>query len=289
METFFNFVGKIDYGDKIIWSLVWLFTLILLNKLINRILYKAIKTQGKYYTIKKRMNYLTSFIFFLLMLFIWSDSTSNLTTYIGLLSAGIAIALKEFFVNIAAWLFIAFKKPFDVGHRVLIGDQRGDVIDIRVFQFSLMEVSSYEDGEQSTGRIIDVPNYYVLTYPVINYTKGFEYIWNEIKVVVTFESDWKLAKTLLTDIVNKDAAHLTDNVKTQLNEAAKKYMIQYNKLTPIVYTDVLDSGVQLTLRYLCSPKQRRTSNNAIWEDILIMLDEQDNIDLAYPTRRVVNG
>lgn len=288
MEAFMDFISKIDYGDKIIWTLVWLITIILINKLINRILYKAIKIPSKYYILKKRMNYLTSFIFFLMILFIWSDTTSNLTTYIGLLSAGIAIALKEFFVNIAAWLFIAFKKPFDVGHRVLIGEQRGDVIDIRVFQFSLMEVSSEKEGEQSTGRIIDVPNYYVLTFPVINYTKGFEYIWNEINVLITFESDWKLAKKLLTDIVNKDAAHLTDHVKNQLNEAAKKYMIQYNKLTPIVYTDVLDSGVQLTLRYLCSPKQRRTSNNAIWEDILLMLDEYDNIDLAYPTRRIIN-
>ncbi len=188
MEAFMDFISKIDYGDKIIWTLVWLITIILINKLINRILYKAIKIPSKYYILKKRMNYLTSFIFFLMILFIWSDTTSNLTTYIGLLSAGIAIALKEFFVNIAAWLFIAFKKPFDVGHRVLIGEQRGDVIDIRVFQFSLMEVSSEKEGEQSTGRIIDVPNYYVLTFPVITYTKGFEYIWNEINVLITFES-----------------------------------------------------------------------------------------------------
>jgi small-conductance mechanosensitive channel len=133
-----------------------------------------------------------------------------------------------------------------------------------------------------------VPNHFVFSYPLVNYTKGFEYIWNEIKVLITFESDWELAKKLLTEIVNKDSKHLIKEAKGQVREAAKKYMIHYDKLTPIVYTDVKTSGVQLTLRYLCSPKQRRGTVNMMWEDILKMLDENTTIDLAYDTRRVIN-
>jgi len=91
---------------------------------------------------------------------------------------------------------------------------------------------------------------------------------------------------MLNDIVNKHTVHLTKEAKTEVREAARKYMIQYNKLTPIVYIDVKESGVELAIRYLCTPKQRRTTTNLIWEDILRLTRENDNINLAYPTMRI---
>ncbi len=63
-------------------------------------------------------------------------------------------------------------------------------------------------------------------------------------------------------------------------------MIHYKNLTPIVYTDVKDSGVQLTIRYLCEPRQRRNTINDIWQDILIAMANEDDIQFAYTTMRV---
>lgn len=251
--------------------------------------YRSISDNKRYYSIKQRINYTAGVVLIICVVFIWFDSVSSLTTYIGLLSAGIAIALKEIIINIAGWIFIESRKPFEVGHRIMIGTQKGDVIDKRLFQFTLMEVSSYEEGEQSTGRIVDIPNGFVFIHPTINYTKGFEYIWNEIRILLTFESDWKKAKKLLFNIANKDTEITTERVSKQIKDASKKYMIHYNILTPIVYTDVKDSGIQLTVRYLCEPKQRRTTSNKVWEDALVMIEENEDINLAYPTKRVING
>lgn len=288
MKEFLDFATTNGYTEKVIWSLIWLVAIIIMIKMINRILFKAIKDNGTYHQAKKTTDYSLSILLIIVLIFIWMESTKNLATYIGLLSAGIAISLKELFSNMAGWVFIMVKKSFKVGDRILIGHQKGDVIDIRVFQFSLMEVSADEEGEQSTGRIIDVPNYFILTYPLVNYTKGFEYIWNEIKVLLTFESDWKYAKTLLEGIINDKEFHEVTEVDSQIKNAAKRYRIHYKTLTPIVYTDVKESGVQLTLRYLCAPKQKRTTVNIIWEEVLQMIDTNANIDLAYPTKRVIN-
>ena len=288
MDKFIQIVTDSAYTEKIIWSVIWLVAIIVIIKVIDRILYKTIKDNGMYHQAKKTTNYSLSILLMIVLIFIWMESTNNLATYVGLLSAGVAISLKELFSNMAGWVFIIAKKSFKVGDRILIGDQKGDVIDIRVFQFSLMEVSSSEDGEQSTGRIIDVPNYFILTYPLVNYTKGFEYIWHEIKVLLTFESDWQGAKTLLEGIINSKKFHEVTEVDSQIRNAAKRYRIHYNTLTPIVYTDVKESGVQLTLRYICAPKQKRTTVNIIWEEVLQMIDENPTIDLAYPTKRVIN-
>jgi len=269
---------------KIFYSIAITVLILLITKLIKSIIYRKVNDSVKYYSIKQVINYIVGILIIVLNFIIWLDSVSNVATYIGLLSAGIAIALKEVFTNIAGWILLEFRKPFEVSHRIMIGEQKGDVIDKRLFHFTLMEVSSFEDGEQSTGRIIDIPNSFVFTYAIVNYTKGFEYIWNEIKILLSFESNWRKAKENLLNIANKDTDITTEKVSKQIKNASKKYMIQYNKFTPIVYMDVKENGIQLTLRYLCEPKRRRITSNKIWEDVLDMVEQFSDIRLAKDER-----
>src|SRR3989441_12617332 len=110
--------------------------------------------------------------------------------------SGLAIALKDPVTNLAGWIFIVWRRPFEVSDRVEIGGHKGDVIDIRLLQFTLNEIGNWVNADQSSGRIIHIPNGKVFTEPVANYDKGFKYIWNEVPVLVTFESDWRQAKAI---------------------------------------------------------------------------------------------
>ena len=268
---------------KLVYSVVTLVIIYVLILLLKNLVYKYVENKDRYYQIKKGLNYFQGFLIFLALLIIWLEVSANLTTYIGLLSAGIAVALKEVIADMAGWVFISSRHSFVVGDRIEINGIKGDVIDIRLFQFTVIEIGGWVDAEQSTGRLIDIPNSYVFVYPTTNYNKGFNYIWNEIKVLITFESDWELAKKLLKKVVIKDQNEIVADALKEIKQAARKYMIHYQNLGPIVYTDVKESGVELTLRYLCSPKKRRTSVTLIWEDILTEFAKYDQINLAYPT------
>ena len=72
----------------------------------------------------------------------------------------------------------------------------------------------------------------------------------------------------------------------QVYRARKSYLIHYNYLTPIVYTDVKDRGVRLAVRHLSDPRRRRSISEKIWEDTLDKFSEHDDIELAYPTMRI---
>jgi len=237
------------------------------------------------YRIRKTVAYITYPLAFLIIGRIWFAGIQAVSTYLGLLSAGLAIALQTPLVNLAGWAFILWRQPFKVGDRIELGTDRGDVIDQRIFMFSLMEIGNWVDADQSTGRVIHLPNGKIFTDVMANYSQGFQYIWNEIPVLVTFESDWRKAKELLDEIALRHGASLTDSAARKLRETANKFMIFYNKLTPKVYTTVKDSGVMLTIRYLCEPRKRRGSEQEIWEDILDAFAAHDNIDFAYPTQR----
>jgi len=217
---------------------------------------------------------------------IWFEAIRSLGTFLGLVSAGLAIALKDLVADLAGWAFILWRKPFELGDRIEIGGQRGDVVDIRPFAFTMMEIGNWVDADQSTGRMIHVPNANVFTQPLANYTASFPFLWNELPVLVTFESDWKKAKGLLEEIVAEETRGVSQEAERTLKTTSKRFLIHYPHLTPIVYTSVLDSGVMLTIRYLCHPRRRRGTAQALWERILDAFAGHDDIDFAYPTRRM---
>ena len=274
---------------KIAATLILIIILVLARLLVLLIAYRFVNDIAKRYAWKKISLYTIVIALIIILMRIWLEGSSGVATILGLASAGIAIALKDPVTNIAGWVFIVLSKPFTVGDRVQIGNFTGDVIDLRMFQFTLNEVGNWVKADQSTGRIIHIPTGKVFTEPVTNFTKGFKYIWNEIPVMVTYESNWKKAKKILLDIASKYALNLSESAKKSLQAASKKYMIYYSKLTPAVYTTGSDSGVTLTIRYLCEPHKRRDTEHMIWEEILDKFERAKDIDLAYPTRRTFNN
>lgn len=217
---------------------------------------------------------------------IWFTALSSLGTFLGLLSAGLAIALKDLVADLAGWAFIVWRKPFDVGDRIQLGAFAGDVVDRRIFQFTIMEIGNWVDADQSTGRLIHVPNAKLFTEPLANYVTGFPYLWNELKVLITFESDWRAGKRLLGEIAAAFTVDITKEAHAPQRGGEARFLIHYRKLTPVVYVSVVDSGVLLTLRYLCRPRERRGTAGELWEHILDTFAESPEVALAYPTQRV---
>jgi small-conductance mechanosensitive channel len=258
----------------------------LVRRIVLGFVYQRVKDPWGRYRWRKGLTYALVTAGVIIIAGIWlTAGVTELVSFLGILSAGLAIALKEPLSNFAGWAFIIWRRPFEVGDRVQIGPHAGDVIDLGLFQFTLNEIGAWVDADQSSGRIIHIPNGKIFTDPVANYNKGFRYIWNEVPVVVTFESDWRKAKQILGKIAVKHAEHLTAQAEQELLSASQQYLINYRKLTPIVYTKVVNDGVQLTIRYLIEPRKRRGTEHAIWEDILTEFAAAPDIDLAYHTTR----
>jgi small-conductance mechanosensitive channel len=274
-----------ELQTKILFSLLIFIAIWLLRKLAQRFFVDRFEDHKDRYRWTKTVRTISLIIALLFLSRVWLGIFDSLGTFLGLLSAGLAIAFKDMLVNIGGWIFILIRKPFIMGDRIQIDGIIGDVIDIRFFQFSVIEVGNWVDADQSTGRIINIPNGFVFSKWQANYTAGFEYIWNEIPVLLTFESDWKTAKKILNQIVLEKSLDLSPHAESQIKEASKKYMIIYENLTPIVYTSVKDSGVLLTMRYICQARQRRGTEESIWEMVLDEFAKYQNIDFAYPTTR----
>ncbi len=273
---------------EILVSIIIILFLSILRFIILKLVWRQTQDAKIRYQWNRTLSFIIPFTGIILVGAVWLPAFEQFGAFLGLITAGLAIALKDPITNLAGWLFILIRKPFVVGNRVQVGKHTGDVIDIRLFQFTMLEIGNWVEADQSTGRIIHIPNGKVFLEPQANYSSGFEYIWNEIKVLITFESNWTNAKSILEDIINEHSKNVDLKAKKEILEATKNFMIYYKHLTPIIYTSVKEHGVELTMRYLCNPRRRRGSENEIWENVLIQFNAQEDINFAYPTTRFYN-
>jgi len=159
----------------------------------------------------------------------------------------------------------------------------GDVIDIGLFYTTLLEVRNWIDADQATGRIVSVPNGSVLHQPVRNYTKQHKYLWDELKLVVTPESNWEEAMRLLGEIGQEHTKDFIEEADKSLTRLERYYYVEGHVLDPNVYITPVADGYSLTLRYVVDAWQRRSTHSNIWGHIIRVVDERDDMFVAPTT------
>ncbi|MFW5883254.1 MAG: mechanosensitive ion channel family protein, partial [Verrucomicrobiota bacterium] len=224
-----------------------------------------------WYPARKATSYVVVTVGFLGLSWIWVAALGELATFFGLAAAGIAVALSDVLRNIAGWVYIVVRRPYRVDDRIEIGAVAGDVIDIRVQRTTLLEIRNWVDADQSTGRIVHVPNGYVFTQQVFNFTEGFGYIWHEIPLLITFESDPDVAEAILQRALEEVGGHTPEQAAERIRAASRAYKIRYTHLTPTVYLTVKPGGILLTGRLLVDARRRRAIDQQVWRRVLTEL------------------
>jgi len=269
-------------------SLVTVAILVVIRFVVLRIVSAREKDLQRLYRWRRGTTYVVIGLGVLMVGRIWLESVQTLTTILGFASAGLAIALRDPIVNLVGWVFIVWRRPFELGDRVQIGTLVGDVVDQGVADFSVMEVGVWVEGEDYTGRVVRVPNGLLFTQPLHNHHAGwFPYVWNEIEVAITLESNWDAAKHILEEIVVRHGANVSREVEEEVKQGARNYLfVRETNLKPTVLVRVApERGIVMTLRYLCDPRRKRGTAMAIWADVLGQFSSREDLDFAYPTQR----
>lgn len=228
---------------------------------------------------RKNSAYATAFVLLLLLFPIWLPSIQSMLAVIGIFGAGVLIVLKEVILNVAGWFYIILRRPFEEGNRISISGLMGDVIDMRMLEFSMMEVRPREQGGQSTGRVLHIPNSILFTQPMANSSKEFLFNWNELLVPLTTDSNWKKAVEILMQIGHDCIEEIT-SADRRIVYSETEYAIRYSNLTPGVYVEVRDGQIQITLRHLVEPRNARQIADSLWREILSRFGAEDDIVLA---------
>lgn len=275
LRTFCDYIESITtIKSNNVYLIIVSLAIILIIKIIRytilKISFKKNLNSKEKYMYNKKGNALATCVTLILLALLWIDYLKNFITLITFISTAITLSLKDIIFNFFSGIYIKTSKLFSLEDRIEINDLKGDVVNINKTGFDLLEIGDRVNGEQSTGRIVHVPNSIVFTYPVKNYVKAFKYIWDEIKINIPLESDVFKTKKELYRIIKKNSIvrNIPNKMENEVNDASTEYRIYFNNLEPIIYLEVVEEHIELYLRFLVHPKKKRNVENSIWLDIL---------------------
>ena len=214
---------------------------------------------------------------------LWAKLLPHASTFLGLIGAGLAVALREPLLSIAGRIAIFFAHMYTAGDRIEINKLSGDVIDVGFFYTRMMEIGNWIGGDQYSGRIIQFANAQVFGASVFNYTRNFAYIWDEIKLPITYASNTKLATEILKSVGGEYTREFMHDAEPQIEKMQRIFMVPRFEVEPVVFMKVTDNWVELTLRYLVDPKKRRAASSYMFGQIFQQIREHKDIEIASST------
>jgi len=244
-----------------------------------------------FYSVNKVVNFVFILLIFLIILFTYLENVENLMTILSFASAGIAIALKDWFMSLLGWVVILISGSIHVGDRVKFVkdgfEYVGDIVDISVLRITLHEdvtlTSVYKN--RRTGRIIFIPNNYIFTDMIANYSHaGLKTVWDGIDFYVTFDSNIAKTQHIAKEVTRKYSKGYTDMTRKQLNKLRSKYSIRNTAVEPRILGFLDDYGVRISAWYLTNAYATLTLRSTISMEILARLQEEDDIHIALPSQ-----
>ena len=260
---------------------------LLFKHLFEELLIGRITVSKTRYSFRKTVSILYLVVLVAVVMNIWIESTQSLLVSYGIVAAGLAIALQDLFKNFFGGIVIFVTGIYRVGDRVEIGSMMGDVIDIDILYTTLMEMGEWMSGDQATGRLTMIPNGYILSGSVNNYTKDHSFLWDEISIPITYDSDWKEAVTKILAVVRRETAGVGRDAEESLSALEEKYYLPRKVVEPAVFITLTDNWVNFDIRYVTMVRERRITNSRLSRLILEEIEKSDDIKLASTTIDIV--
>jgi len=149
-----------------------------------------------------------------------------------------------------------------------------------------MEIGNWIGGDQYSGRIIQFAHAEVFGASVFNYTRNFPYIWDEIKLPITYSSNIQAATEILKKVGREYSREFMAGAESQTARMERVFMVPRFEVEPVVYMKVTDNWVELTLRYLVDPKKRRAATSYIFSAMFSQIRSVSDIQIASSTMTV---
>jgi small-conductance mechanosensitive channel len=258
-----------------------------LSKLIgDKLIDTYAENPRRHYRLRQLLSTLITVFGAALIGIFWARLLQKTSTFLGLVGAGLAIALREPLLSLAARIAIFAGRIYVVGDRIEVDKMSGDVIDIGFVYTRIMEIGNWISGDQYTGRILQFPNAKIFGAAVFNYTKSWEYVWDEVQLAITYDSNMKAASDILRQVGEKYTSDFLQGAERQMHRMQRYFAVENFELKPQVYVKVTTNWVGLTMRYIVDPKKRRVAQTYMYTNIFDRIFERNDVQIGSDTMNV---
>jgi len=286
-------------GSKLLYTLALIAALIALRFVLRALIPVVIRGDhrrvGRFWA-RQAGNLLTAVLLVALTLSIWFDDPARLATGLGLFSAGVAFALQQVITSLAGYLLILRGDLFQIGDRVVMGGVRGDVIGLGFLRTTILEMGapptaddgapSWVQSRQYTGRIVNVTNAVIFDEPIYNYSRDIAYIWEELRIPISYDADRRLAEEILLAAARAHGVDVDGFDPRAIERLRRRYWVPETDIEPAVFYRLTDNWLELSVRFAVLPHGVRKVKSDMSRDILERF-EQAGLEIASSTYDIV--
>lgn len=266
---------------------------LILERVFRKFILGQISNLDHRYTATK---FFTSSVYLLTILWILGvilNKQPGIIASLAIVGAGIAIALQDIVKDILGWVIVVQKRLFTRGHRITVGDITGEVIDFGLLRTVLLEIGVPTSKANShavlerTGKVLSIPNHIYLVNAITNHTTTSDFVRAEMKIVITFESNWRKAQEICRQVINDITDEYVERDQKQSRYRMQMLYLPHKTSGNQVYLDIAADGVEITLRYTVPIGERRPVTSTIADKLLERINQEKDVHLAYTTQRII--
>ena len=205
----------------------------------------------------------------LLIVLVIFGPPQNLGTILGLVGAGLTVALKDFILGFLGWFVLMGRNGIRIGDLVEINGVTGEVVELGMFFTELLETSDYTESGRPTGRRVAFTNGYAIEGHYFNFSTSGRWIWDDVRIVVPAGRD----PVPIAEALRKEVADAT-------GESARQAEQEWNKAlrSPLgtataasVSLRPIAGGVEISVRYVTRVTDREDVRGKLYRTAMEML------------------
>ncbi|MFV2022142.1 mechanosensitive ion channel domain-containing protein [Micromonospora sp. LOL_023] len=238
----------------------------------GRLLTIRVQDTHNRYFLRKAVHYLAVVVLLVALAVLWRPFAGRLGLVVGLLAAGLALAMQEVIGAFAGWISILTGGQYRVGDRIQMCDVRGDVLDITPLRTRILESGSAVDpdawirGRQYTGRVVSLSNRFVLTTPVYNSSTIIDHLWEELTLPIGYQHDWHLAERIMREEAESISA--TSQAQQAIAQMRHRYPVSEAEVDPRVFVKATPHCVELSARFVVPVRSARQVRDQVTRRVL---------------------
>lgn len=268
METLLHRIVSLPLGTKLVCAVLGILVVHATFRLLERTLPRHFRERDARYRVRKFVVYAGYAVVIVFVTILFEDRLGRVSFALGVAGAGVVVALQDVIASFAGWFAIGLSNLYTVGHRIQIAEMKGDVIDISIMRTTVMETGGWVSGDLYNGRVLRIPNSYVLKGPIFNYSQGFRFIWDEIKVPLVVNSDQHLAREILLRVAKDNVASYLAEAERSWKRVADNYRLENPRLEPTLSLVVSGGSLEFTLSYIVDYTNRTSMKDRLFTQIV---------------------
>jgi small-conductance mechanosensitive channel len=207
----------------------------------------------------------------LLVVFGWPQQVS---TVLGLATAGLTIAMQDFILAFLGWFVLMGKNGIRIGDWVEIDGVCGEVTEIGLMSTTLLETGDLADRGHPTGRRITLLNNFAIRGKYFNFSTAGQWMWDEIAVSIPASGDTQEMVERIRKAVEKETKESAGVAEQEWKRGARGDDLSRFSADPVVNLRPSSAGVDLLVRYVTRASQRFGVRNRLYQRVIDLLQKE---------------